>query len=141
MRQIKPGCYRYFKGGVYEVWSVAKYTEEEERFVIYTRLATADGNLDNTGTVYARPYKMFASEVDHEKYPDVKQKYRFEFINIPPSSRFIDANVLIEKLEQLKDNYSFFGVQQSVIEEIEYVIDLVHEMPTYCSEKRIGCTE
>ena len=30
--------------------------------------------------IYARPYDMFASEVDHEKHPDVKQRFRFAHV-------------------------------------------------------------
>lgn len=47
--------------------------ECEEQLVLYKSL------YDNTG-IYARPINMFTSKVDKEKYPDVKQEYRFELV-------------------------------------------------------------
>ncbi|MBE6673503.1 MAG: DUF1653 domain-containing protein [Ruminococcaceae bacterium] len=70
--EIKQGDkFRHFKGTVYQVIALAKHTESEETLVVYK---DADGNA------WARPIEMFCSLVDTEKYPDVKQKYRFEKI-------------------------------------------------------------
>ena len=72
------GTYRHFKGFIAKIIAVAGHTETGEELVIYE--CTGKGDCDHADGIYARPIEMFLSEVDHEKYPDVKQKYRFELI-------------------------------------------------------------
>ena len=72
--KIKEGqVYRHFKGTLVKIICLAKNSETEEMMVIYNHLSTNE--------IWARPIEMFMSLVDKEKYPDVKQKYRFELVD------------------------------------------------------------
>lgn len=135
-RTPKPGeLYRHFKNKLYQIVTVATHSETGEKLVIYQAL------YDDFG-VYARPLDMFVSEVDHEKYPDVKQKYRFEKITLkdkpedepapdadegqapdPRLMEFLDADTFEEKYNILISMRDI--ITDRLIDDIAVVMDVV----------------
>ena len=67
--------YKHFKGDLYIVLDVAINSETDKKMVVYRAL------YDDC-KLYVRDYDMFLSEVDHEKYPDVQQIYRFRKVEL-----------------------------------------------------------
>ncbi len=135
-RTPKPGeLYRHFKNKLYQIVTVATHSETGEKLVIYQAL------YDDFG-IYARPLDMFVSEVDHEKYPDVKQKYRFEKITLkdkpedmsapdadegqapdPRLMEFLDADTFEEKYNILVSMRDI--ITDRLIDDIAVVMDVV----------------
>ena len=81
MQELKiKGIYRHFKGDYYLVEDVALNSETQEEYVVYRKLYADCG-------LWIRPREMFLEEVDHDKYPEAKQKYRFELMNIESKNK------------------------------------------------------
>ena len=75
LREHKGKLVKHFKGNFYMIVDFVEHTETGEELVIYKAMY---GNCKK----YARPIDMFISKVDKNKYPDCKQDYRFQLIEL-----------------------------------------------------------
>ena len=76
MNELKlNGIYKHFKGDYYLVEDIVIDSETNKEMILYK-------SLYEDCIRYVREKSMFLSEVDHDKYPEVKQKYRFELQDI-----------------------------------------------------------
>ena len=59
--ELKPGKYRHFKGGEYELLGVARHSETLEEMVVYWALY-------GSGGLWVRPAAMWQEKVSREGY-------------------------------------------------------------------------
>ena len=122
--------YRHFKNKNYKIIAIAHHSETDEELVIYQALY-------GEGKICARPLDMFVSEVDHEKYPEVTQKYRFEKISdAPAEEKNINQMTAEEKMmaffdtDDLEERYQILlkmreEVTDTMIDNMAVVMDFV----------------
>lgn len=71
MEVVVGGIYHHFKGHNYRVLALAKHSETLEKMVVYQ-------NIEDSTKIWVRPYSLFVEKVNHQQYPEVQQKMRFE---------------------------------------------------------------
>lgn len=151
-RVVCPGeLYRHFKGQMYQAIAVATHSETGEAMVVYQQLY---GGF----RVYVRPYDLFVSPVDKEKYPDATQEYRCERVRgsggpgpeeereavgddgeeagvadngpgpNPSLLRFLSAETPTERLASLKELAS--TASQSDLDSVYLILDMKREPGT-----------
>lgn len=117
------GFYRHFKDKLYQVIGIAYHSETKEKMVVYQALY---GDF----SLYVRPFDMFMSEVDHVKYPDVVQKYRFE--QVFPEK--FEVSVKAEDVKELQNSQkteSSDDIKEESTEQINPVLEAFLDAETY----------
>ena len=130
------GIYKHFKNNFYQVISVATHSETKEKYVVYKALYKVNDN-NETKDVYIRPYKMFMSKVDKNKYPEVKQEYRFE--NIKETD--IPLKELIDNIDKELIEIRVWYPDSNEIADAILNIENVFGLSVMCDETEINYDE
>jgi hypothetical protein len=94
-QNLKPGIYRHFKGGEYEVLAIARHSETEEPMVVYRALY-------GEGGVWVRPAGMWYETVERggQRY---RRFYRLDRIRrVEKYERLFDEATLCPDGEKLR---------------------------------------
>ena len=98
--------YKHFKGNVVFIKDIAVDTESLQPVVVYT----------HNGCVWSRPLKMFLSEVDKNKYPEVKAKYRFERLIPENKSTFKMYTDILNNNDANETNYNPKNTKEYILD-------------------------
>ncbi|MCI8599956.1 MAG: DUF1653 domain-containing protein [Lachnospiraceae bacterium] len=123
MREVRQGeYYRHFKDRLYQVLTIARHAETEEKMVVYQ-------SMYNEQEVLVCSYDAFIQEVDHKKYPEAAQTYCFEKVEPPTEAnplllRFLDLETYRDKLElfQSWETYEDENLMESIAASLDIAL-------------------
>lgn len=104
-RPVPFQIYRHFKGNFYQIIAVAQDVETGQLQVIYQALYSPFG-------IWSRNLDVFMSLVNQKKYPDCKQEYRFELVQIPERADEVHQAVLKNVNDKISTEHTVLATEE-----------------------------